>query len=62
MSSTSVDDLPEVARLFARLCEIPSPSGQEGAMAGAVREELARMGAEVTEDDAAAGLPAAGCS
>ena len=62
MSSTSVDDLPEVARLFARLCEIPSPSGQEGAMAGAVREELARMGAEVTEDDAAAGLPAAGCN
>ena len=31
-------------------------------MAGAVREELVRMGAEVTEDDAAAGLPAAGCN
>lgn len=31
-------------------------------MADAVRGELVRMGAEVTEDDAAAGLPAAGCN
>jgi tripeptide aminopeptidase len=53
-------DLPEVARLTARLCEIPSPSGQEGRVAEVVRGELRALGAEVSEDDAAVSLPA-GC-
>lgn len=62
MSTLTGSDLPEVARLFARLCEIPSPSGQEGAMADAVLLELSRMGAEITQDDAATALPNAGCN
>jgi tripeptide aminopeptidase len=45
---------------MARLCEIPSPSRDEGAMAAAVREELAALGAEVSEDDGAAAI-GAGC-
>ena len=53
-------DLPEVARLMVRLCEIPSPSREEGPMAAAVRAELRALGAEVHEDGAAALLPA-GC-
>jgi tripeptide aminopeptidase len=52
--------LPEVARLMARLCEIPSPSRQEAAVADVVRAELRALGAEVSEDDAAEALPA-GC-
>ena len=52
--------LPEVARLMARLCEIPSPSRDEGAVAEVVRAELRALGAELSEDDAAAALPA-GC-
>jgi tripeptide aminopeptidase len=52
--------LPEVARLMVRLCEIPSPSRDEGRVAELVRTELRGMGAEVHEDDAAAALPA-GC-
>jgi tripeptide aminopeptidase len=52
--------LPEVALLMARLCEIPSPSGREEEVAGAVREELAGLAAEITEDDAGQRLPA-GC-
>ena len=52
--------LPEVARLMARLCEIPSPSRDEGAVAEVVRAELRGLGAEVTEDAAAAEIPA-GC-
>ena len=52
--------LPEVARLMVRLCEIPSPSRQEAAVADVVRAELRALGAEVTEDDAAEALPA-GC-
>ncbi len=62
MSTTDLSSLPEVARLFARLCEIPSPSGDEGAMADAVLLELARLGAEISQDDAASGLPNAGCN
>lgn len=52
--------LPSVARLMVSLCEIPSPSRQEGAVAEVVRAELRAMGAEVHEDDAATSLPA-GC-
>jgi len=39
--------------LFVRLCEIPSPSGRERAVAGAVRSELEALGLEVIEDDSA---------
>lgn len=53
-------ELAPVARLMARLCEIPSPSRQETAVAQAVRAELADLGAEVQEDDAAARL-GSGC-
>lgn len=60
MSPEELAELPAVARLAARLCEIPSPSRQEGRVAEAVRAELAEFGAEVTEDDAAVALPA-GC-
>jgi tripeptide aminopeptidase len=52
--------LPEVARLMVRLCEMPSPSREEGRVAELVRTELRAMGAEVHEDDAAGALPA-GC-
>jgi tripeptide aminopeptidase len=38
---------------FARLCEIPSPTGQERAVADAVGAELRELGIEVREDDAA---------
>ena len=38
---------------FVRLCEISSPTGEEGAIAEAVRSELESFGLEVTEDDAA---------
>jgi len=43
-----------VGETFARLCAIESPSGQEAAMAAAVRAELEGMGLPVTEDDTAA--------
>jgi tripeptide aminopeptidase len=62
VSTLDASGLSEVARLFARLCEIPSPSGDEGAMADAVLLELSRMGAEITQDDAAQALPNAGCN
>ncbi len=62
MTAPATAALPEVARLFVRLCEIPSPSGDEGAVAAAVRSELARMGAEVSEDTAATSLAGAGCN
>jgi tripeptide aminopeptidase len=52
--------LPPVAQLMVRLCEIPSPSREEGAVADVVRAALAGLGAEVSEDDAAERLPA-GC-
>jgi tripeptide aminopeptidase len=60
VSSEGLAGLPPVARLMARLCEIPSPSREEGAVADAVRAELADLGAEVHEDGAAATIPA-GC-
>jgi tripeptide aminopeptidase len=44
---------------FVRLCEIPSPSGREAAVAAYVRSELERMGLEVVEDDTAAETGAA---
>jgi len=62
VSTLDTAALPEAARLFARLCEIPSPSGEESAMAEAVITELTRMGAEITQDDAATALPEAGCN
>ena len=45
---------------MTRLCEIPSPSREEGPVAEAVRAELAALGAEVHEDGAAEAL-GAGC-
>ncbi len=39
--------------LFVRLCEIPSPSDRERAMAGAVRGELEGLGLDVAEDESA---------
>lgn len=59
-ATTEIAGLPEVARLMVRLCEIPSPSRAEGAVAEFVRSQLHALGAEVHEDDAAATLPA-GC-
>ena len=41
---------------MAELCEIPSPSRDEAAVAAFVRAELASLGADVTEDDAAAAI------
>jgi tripeptide aminopeptidase len=38
---------------FVRLCEIPSPTGDERRVADAVLEELGRMGVDAAEDDAA---------
>src|SRR5687768_14611734 len=38
---------------FIRLCEVPSPTGEERAVADAVAEELRSIGAEVSEDGAA---------
>ncbi len=62
MSAAGLSHLSEVVRLFGSLCEIPSPSGDEGRMADAVLMELERMGADITQDDAARGLPSAGCN
>ncbi|MGZ5307688.1 MAG: M20/M25/M40 family metallo-hydrolase [Solirubrobacterales bacterium] len=39
---------------FTRLCETPSPTGSERAVADAVAAELRELGCEVTEDDRAA--------
>jgi tripeptide aminopeptidase len=39
---------------FVRLCEIPSPTGEERAVADAVLAELRELGVEVNEDGAAA--------
>lgn len=44
---------------FVRLCEIPSPTGSERAVADAVLEELRGLGLEVTEDEAAEAARAA---
>ena len=61
MSGEDTSPLPRVAQLFVRLCEIPSPSRDEGAVAAEVLRELADLGAEVIEDDAAARI-GAGCN
>ena len=53
--------LPEAARLMACLCEIPSPSRHEQAIAEAVKAELADLGMEISEDDAGERIPA-GCN
>ena len=48
--------MPDNQRLldrFVRLCEIPSPTGDERAIADAVAGELRELGVEVSEDDAA---------
>ena len=60
MSPEELAGLHPAARLMARLCEIPSPSRQEELVAEAVRAELRALGAEVTEDGAAAEI-GAGC-
>jgi len=60
VSEADLAGLPPVARLMTRLCEIPSPSREEGPVAEVVRSILRSMGAEVHEDGAAAALPA-GC-
>ena len=60
MSPEQLAALPPVAQLFVRLCEIPSPSRDEQAIAEVVRQELRALGAHVTEDGAAADIPA-GC-
>lgn len=54
MSLADDPSLSDVVRLFVRLCEIPSPSREEGAVARLVRDELADLGAEVSEDGAGA--------
>lgn len=58
MSLADDPGLSPVARLFVRLCEIPSPSRSEEGVARVVRDELADLGAEVSEDGAASLLPA----
>ena len=60
MSPEDLAGLPPVAQLMVRLCEIPSPSREEGIVAEAVRAELRSLGAEVHEDGAGATIPA-GC-
>lgn len=60
MSPEQLAELPRSAQLMVRLCEIPSPSRQEQQIAELVRGELRALGADVTEDGAAAAIPA-GC-
>jgi tripeptide aminopeptidase len=60
VSEGDLAGLPPVARLMIRLCEIPSPSREEGPVAEVVRSILRGLGAELHEDGAAAALPA-GC-
>jgi tripeptide aminopeptidase len=60
MEAEALAALPPVARLMVRLCEIPSPSREEGLVAEVVRASLTALGAEVSEDDAAERIPA-GC-
>ena len=60
MTPEELAALHPAARLMVRLCEIPSPSRMEGPVAEAVRAELRALGAEVSEDDAAARIEA-GC-
>ena len=51
MSTTSSD--ARLGERFARLCEIPSPTGDERAVADAVAAELRSLGIEVAEDGSA---------
>ncbi len=44
---------------FVRLCEIPSPTGSERAVADALLKELSGLGVDVREDGAAAAARAA---
>jgi tripeptide aminopeptidase len=60
VSPEELAGLRPAARLMTRLCEIPSPSRDEGRVAELVRGELRALGAEVSEDGAAAAL-GAGC-
>ena len=60
MSPEDLAGLSAAARTMVRLCEIPSPSRDEGRVAEVVRAELLALGADVGEDDAAATL-GAGC-
>lgn len=53
--------LPQVALRMIELCEIPSPSRDEAAIAEAVIPQLAALGAEITQDDAATTI-GAGCN
>ena len=46
--------LDELTALFLELLRIPSPSGQEGAVAGAVKRFAAGAGLQCVEDDSAA--------
>jgi tripeptide aminopeptidase len=48
-----VSDHQRILERFVRLCEIPSPTGSERAVADAVAAELRELGVEVEEDDAA---------
>lgn len=60
MTPEELAGLHPAARLMARLCEIPSPSRDEGRVAEVVRSELRGLGADVSEDGAAATI-GAGC-
>ncbi len=60
MSPEQLAELPRVAQLMVRLCEIPSPSRDERAVADVVTQELRMLGATVTEDGAGEDIPA-GC-
>jgi tripeptide aminopeptidase len=48
-----VSDDQRMLDRFVRLCEIPSPTGEERAVADAVLAELRELGVEVSEDGAA---------
>lgn len=61
MSNQGIPGLPSVAQLFVRLSEIASPSRDEGRIAAMVKDELASLGAEISEDDAATRI-GAGCN
>ncbi|MEQ9335941.1 MAG: hypothetical protein RJQ03_01990, partial [Miltoncostaeaceae bacterium] len=52
----SLAGLGPASQLMAALCEIPSPSRAEGAVAAVVIEELRSLGAHVTTDGAGAAL------
>jgi tripeptide aminopeptidase len=49
-----VAEAPDVLTLFTRLAALPSPPGEERAVADAVTEYLVALGLEVDEDDAGA--------